>query len=205
MDELMETAVKKATKALVEMPHEDFLELLRAEAAKGFVGRNEREHGETQFLSLESKSLGLGISMMVCSAWRKQGKRIVFTNGCFDILHAGHVQLLRQARQRGGKLVVGLNSDASIRRLKGETRPVQCESDRIAVLSALVMVDLIVVFEQDTPLELIQCLRPDVLIKGGDYTPDSVVGAEDVRSRGGVVECLPFLEGRSTTGILARL
>jgi len=131
--------------------------------------------------------------------WRLFGKRIVFTNGCFDILHAGHIHSLTQAASFGDILVVGLNSDASTRRLKGDSRPVQNEQDRALVLASLVMVDAVVLFEEDTPLQLIQELLPDVLVKGGDYTIDTIVGAKEVLAHGGSVEIIPLIPGVSTT------
>lgn len=133
---------------------------------------------------------------------RAGGARIVFTNGCFDVLHAGHVRLLDLAKRQGALLVVGLNGDASVRRLKGPNRPVNRVDDRVEVLSALAAVDHIVLFEDDTPLELIRSIRPDVLVKGGDYTPDAIVGADLVRMGGGTVFVAPLLAGRSTTAIL---
>ena len=136
---------------------------------------------------------------------RSQGRRIVFTNGCFDLLHAGHVHLLERARALGDVLVVALNSDASVRRLKGEGRPVVRASDRVRVLAALASVGLVLVFEEDTPLPVIRQLRPDVLVKGGDYTKDTIVGADLVQSWGGEVATVPLVEGRSTTGLLEGL
>ena len=136
---------------------------------------------------------------------RSQGRRVVFTNGCFDLLHAGHVQLLERARALGDVLVVALNSDASVRRLKGEGRPVVGEADRVRVLAALSSVGLVLVFDEDTPLEVIRKLRPDVLVKGGDYTKDTIVGADLVASWGGEVATVPLVEGRSTTGLLEGL
>jgi len=137
--------------------------------------------------------------------WRSRGQKIVFTNGCFDLLHPGHVLLLRQAAAEGDRLVVGLNSDESVKRLKGPGRPVLCQDDRAAVLSALDCVDLVVVFPEETPLALIEFLRPDVLVKGGDYTPDTVVGREFVEGGGGRVVIVPLLQGKSTTGIVKSL
>lgn len=129
---------------------------------------------------------------------------LVFTNGCFDVLHRGHVEYLAAARDLGTALVVGLNSDASVRRLKGPSRPVNPESDRALVLSSLACVDAVTVFDDDTPLALISALLPDVLVKGGDYTPETVVGAQEVRRAGGRVEIVPLVPGRSTTSILER-
>lgn len=137
--------------------------------------------------------------------WQQRGEKVVFTNGCFDILHAGHVSYLNAARQEGDRLIVGLNSDASVRRLKGETRPVNTLEDRALVLAGLGAVDAVVAFEDDTPLQLIETLLPDVLVKGGDYTVDTVVGAAQVQARGGRVALMPTLEGRSTTGIIRKI
>ncbi len=139
------------------------------------------------------------------AAHRKQDETIVFTNGCFDILHAGHVQFLREARRQGDLLVVGLNSDASIRRIKGENRPVNHEADRVMVLSELESVDYIVVFDADTPIDVIAEVRPHVLVKGADYTRDQVVGHEVVERHGGKVVLVDLVEGRSTTNIIQRI
>lgn len=136
---------------------------------------------------------------------REAGRTVVFTNGCFDLLHRGHVDLLRAARNEGDLLVVGVNSDASVRRLKGEARPLVPAGDRTAVLAALESVDLVVVFDEDTPLALIRQLRPDVLVKGADYRVDEVVGGDDVAGWGGRVQLVPLTEGRSTSGLLKRL
>lgn len=130
---------------------------------------------------------------------------LVFTNGVFDLLHPGHIHVLFAARQQGDSLVVGVNSDASVRRLKGESRPVRGETERAMMVAALGMVDAVVVFEQDTPLELIRLLEPDVLVKGGDYTEATVVGASDVRARGGRVVIVPLTPGHSTTAIVEKL
>lgn len=135
---------------------------------------------------------------------RAAPRRVVFTNGVFDILHAGHVTYLEEARALGDVLVVGLNSDESVRRLKGPSRPINTQEDRARVLSALRCVDHVIVFEDDTPLAVITALIPDVLVKGGDYTRDTVVGAEVVEQHGGSVVIIPLLEGRSTTSIIAR-
>ncbi|MGO4838716.1 pantoate--beta-alanine ligase, partial [Rhizobiaceae sp. 2RAB30] len=125
----------------------------------------------------ERSVVNLDTAEQIAAAWRREGLSIAFTNGCFDILHAGHVSLIRQARANADRLILGLNSDASVRRLKGDTRPVNIAQDRAFVLSALAAVDLVVVFEEDTPLRLIERLMPDVLVKGADYTVDTVVGA----------------------------
>ncbi|MFN4284533.1 MAG: D-glycero-beta-D-manno-heptose 1-phosphate adenylyltransferase [Lacibacter sp.] len=137
--------------------------------------------------------------------WRSFGKKIVFTNGCFDILHAGHIHSLRQAAGFGDILIVGLNSDASTRRIKGPDRPINTETDRALILASLVMVDAVVLFEEDTPLQLISTILPDVLVKGGDYTPETIVGADVVQQHGGRVEIIPLVPGRSTTELARRL
>ena len=131
---------------------------------------------------------------------------LVFTNGCFDVLHRGHVTYLAQARALGATLVVGVNSDASVKRLgKGDDRPVNLEEDRMAVLAALESVSLAVLFDEDTPLELILACRPDVLVKGGDWMPDQIVGAREVQGWGGTVHSIPFVHERSTTALLKKI
>jgi rfaE bifunctional protein nucleotidyltransferase chain/domain len=133
-----------------------------------------------------------------------QGKRVVFTNGCFDILHPGHIDLLRRARSLGDVLVVAINSDASVRRLKGTSRPVFPETERTEILSALEMVDFVCTFDEDTPLEAILTIRPDILVKGADWT-SNIVGQKEVESWGGRVEALPLVEGQSTTNVIDRV
>jgi rfaE bifunctional protein nucleotidyltransferase chain/domain len=131
---------------------------------------------------------------------------LVFTNGCFDVLHRGHVTYLAQARALGAALVVGVNSDASVKRLgKGDDRPVNHQADRMAVLAALEAVSLVVPFDEDTPLQLILACKPDVLVKGGDWTPDKIVGGREVQSWGGTVHSIPFLHERSTTALLHKI
>lgn len=137
-------------------------------------------------------------------AIRREGGRVVFTNGCFDILHAGHIKLLREARSRGSFLVVAVNSDDSVRRLKGEGRPRNCEADRIEVLEAIRYVDAVVVFDEPTPLEIILVIRPDILVKGADYGPGRVVGEEEIASWGGSVHRVELLAGRSSTALMAK-
>jgi len=140
------------------------------------------------------------------ASWRAaQDGRVVFTNGVFDLIHPGHVDILSGARRAGEHLIVGLNSDASVRRLKGPTRPVRSEAERAYVVAAFESVDCVVVFEQDTPLELIMKLRPDVLVKGGDYSEETIVGASQVRSWGGSVHVVPLTPGQSTTRIISTL
>jgi D-beta-D-heptose 7-phosphate kinase/D-beta-D-heptose 1-phosphate adenosyltransferase len=136
---------------------------------------------------------------------RQRGKTIVFTNGCFDLLHVGHVKYLQKARQLGDLLVLGLNSDASIRRLKGPKRPLIDQEERAHILAALDCIDYVVIFDEDTPLELISVLRPHVLVKGGDYTPEGVVGKEIVESYGGRVELIRFVDGKSTSNIIEKI
>jgi len=140
------------------------------------------------------------------ATWRAaQGGRVVFTNGVFDLIHPGHVDILSGARRAGERLIVAINSDASVRRLKGPARPVRGEAERAYVVAAFESVDCVVVFEQDTPLELIMELRPDVLVKGGDYTEATIVGATEVRARGGEVVVIPLTAGHSTTSTIERL
>ena len=141
---------------------------------------------------------------MQLAEWRRQDLRVGFTNGCFDILHPGHVKVLTAARGACDRLIVGLNSDASVKRLKGDSRPVQHERARAEVLAALEAVDLVVIFEEDTPLELIERIRPAVLVKGGDYTREQVVGHEIVEANGGEVVLVDVLPGFSTTSLVAR-
>lgn len=138
--------------------------------------------------------------------WRSSVEgRVVFTNGVFDLLHPGHIDVLTAARGRGDFLVVGLNSDASVKRLKGPERPVRTESERAYVLAAIEAVDVVVLFEQDTPLELVTELRPDVIVKGGDYSIDTIVGAREVQAWGGEAVVVPLTPGQSTTSIIEKL
>lgn len=142
----------------------------------------------------------------VARAWRDTARgRVVFTNGVFDLLHPGHVDILVAARALGGALIVGMNSDDSVKRLKGPERPIRSEADRAFVLAALEAVDCVCVFDQDTPLDLVRAVHPDVIVKGGDYTPESVVGAAEVRSWGGECVIVPLTPGHSTTSIIERL
>jgi len=142
----------------------------------------------------------------VARAWRDSvSGPVVFTNGVFDLLHPGHIDVLNSARAEGEALVVGINSDDSVRRLKGPTRPVRSELDRAFVIAALECVDCVVIFDEDTPLELIGALRPDVVVKGGDYNEDTVVGAKEVKSWKGRVVIVPLTPGHSTTSIIEKL
>jgi D-beta-D-heptose 7-phosphate kinase / D-beta-D-heptose 1-phosphate adenosyltransferase len=139
------------------------------------------------------------------AAWRRMGERVVFTNGCFDLIHAGHIELLTFAANEGDRLIVGLNTDASVRKLKGPTRPIQTELDRARIIGALRAVDLVVLFDDATPLSLIDAISPDVLVKGADYTEGQVVGGDLVKSRGGRVALFPLVEGRSSTKLVERM
>jgi D-beta-D-heptose 7-phosphate kinase/D-beta-D-heptose 1-phosphate adenosyltransferase len=140
-----------------------------------------------------------------CNVWRASGKKIVFTNGCFDILHHGHLVLIAEAASLGNILIVGLNTDSSVQRLKGPERPLTHEQDRAFQVASLLCVDAVCLFEEDTPEALIKLVQPDVLVKGGDYTPEQVVGADFVKSIGGKVEIIPFVTGYSTTSIIDRI
>jgi rfaE bifunctional protein nucleotidyltransferase chain/domain len=137
--------------------------------------------------------------------WRAARARVVFTNGVFDLLHRGHAEYLEEARALGDRLVVGLNTDVSVRRLKGASRPIVGEQDRAALVRALACVDLVVLFDDDTPQRLIEAVKPDVLVKGADYAPDAIVGREFVESRGGRVATIPLREGLSTSEIVKRI
>ena len=142
---------------------------------------------------------------IIISELQKEGNKIVFTNGCFDILHRGHIEYLKQAKQLADYLVIGLNIDDSVKRLKGKTRPLQTESDRAEILNSLRFVDFVIIFNENTPLELIRELKPDVLVKGGDYDLDSIVGAKDVLGWSGAVKIIPFLEGYGTSKLIEKI
>ena len=144
--------------------------------------------------------------IITAAQWQKpEGRKVVFTNGCFDILHRGHATYLAQAREQGDLLVVGLNTDASVRRLKGPTRPVNNQFDRAFLLASLACVDFVILFDDDTPEQLIHTVCPDVLVKGGDYTLDTIVGADFVLQNGGIVTTIPFVDGYSTTSTLNKI
>jgi len=134
--------------------------------------------------------------------WKKEGKKVVFTNGVFDLLHKGHIFSLSQAAKQGDVLIIGLNADSSVKRLKGESRPINDQDARALLLASLLMVDAVVIFEEDTPLKLITSVLPDVLVKGGDYTVDEIAGAKEVIANGGKVVINPILDGFSTTAII---
>lgn len=137
--------------------------------------------------------------------WRVKSDRIVFTNGCFDILHVGHLHTLKESIQLGDKLIVGLNSDASVSRLKGKERPIVNQLDRSEMLAALEMVDAVIIFEDDTPEELIQMIKPDVLCKGGDWSIENIVGGDFVKSYGGQVVSIPFVQGYSSSSLINKI
>ncbi len=137
--------------------------------------------------------------------WKALGKKVAFTNGVFDILHPGHIFSLSEAAKEGDYLVVGMNADVSVKRLKGESRPVNNQESRAILLAALLMVDAVVIFEEDTPLELVKAIRPDVMVKGGDYTPEQVAGGKEVIADGGKVVINPILEGYSTTALIEKM
>lgn len=156
-------------------------------------------------MSLKDKIVSKAEAVRLCKLWQESGKQVVFTNGCFDILHKGHVLNLEQAAALGECLVVGLNSDASVKHLKGPNRPYQSQDSRAMVLAALASVSLVVIFEEDTPAALIEQLNPQVLAKGGDYTLEAIAGASHVIANGGRVVTLPLTEGHSTTSVLDRI
>lgn len=154
---------------------------------------------------IQSKILTREEALKRVYQWKVTSKTFAFTNGCFDILHRGHIFSLSQAAQEADYLIVGLNSDSSTKRLKGKDRPVNNEEARAIVLASLLMVDAVVLFEEDTPLELINFLKPDVLVKGGDYTLEQIVGAKEVMANGGKVIINPIVEGYSTTGLIEKI
>lgn len=137
--------------------------------------------------------------------WKKKNKKIVFTNGCFDIIHSGHIKYLFEAKKLGEKLIIGLNSDYSVRKLKGESRPVNSQESRAEVLAFMGDVDMVIVFDQDTPIELIKSILPDVLVKGGDWKINQIVGSDIVLNNNGLVKSLSFIEGFSTTSIIEKI
>lgn len=152
--------------------------------------------------SISEKIFTLPKLIETVNDWKKQEKKIVFTNGVFDLLHKGHIFSLSQAAKEGDKLIVGLNADNSVKRLKGDSRPINDQDARALLIASLVMVDAVVIFEEDTPLKLISAILPDVLVKGGDYTIDEIAGAKEVITNGGKVIINPILDGFSTTSII---
>ncbi|MDE3144084.1 MAG: D-glycero-beta-D-manno-heptose 1-phosphate adenylyltransferase [Bacteroidota bacterium] len=155
--------------------------------------------------AIEKKIFALPQLLRTIAAWKVNAKTIAFTNGCFDILHEGHIFSLSQAAKEADYLIVGLNSDASTKRLKGNDRPINNEQSRALILANLMIVDAVVIFEEDTPLQLISSILPDVLVKGGDYTIEQIVGAKEVMANGGKVVINPIVQGFSTTGIIEKI
>ena len=141
----------------------------------------------------------------IVTKWREEGEQLVFSNGCFDILHLGHIDYLEKARMLGTKLIIGINSDISVKRQKGPQRPVQGEQARARMLAALEFVDAVVLFEEDTPIKLIESLRPHILVKGDDWAMENIVGADEVIGDGGAVKTIPLVKGYSTTSIIERI
>lgn len=152
-----------------------------------------------------SKILSLPHAIEQAAQWRADGQRIVFTNGCFDIVHLGHIDYLEKARALGDRLVLGLNTDASVSRIKGPLRPVVNEYARARMMAAMQFIDLVVLFDEPTPKELIEAIRPDILVKGDDYTVATIVGADFVLANGGSVETIPLVKGYSTTSLIERI
>lgn len=157
------------------------------------------------FEKVKSKLVSFSEAKSISKNWKEAGETIVFTNGCFDLIHLGHLDYLSKAKDLADKLVVGLNSSDSVKRLKGPARPINSNESRGMLLSSLAFVDLVVVFEEDTPLNLISTVLPDILVKGGDYTRETIVGADEVEAIGGRVEVIPFLEGYSSTSIVTKI
>ncbi len=155
--------------------------------------------------TLLNKILDLPSLKKMVNDWQAAGKKVVFTNGVFDLLHIGHITYMAKAADLGDKLIIGLNSDSSVKRIKGENRPVNDQSNRAALLAALFFVDAIVVFDEDTPLNLITALMPDILVKGSDYSIDNIVGAKEVIANGGEVKTINFVEGYSSTSIIEKI
>ncbi|MES0371500.1 MAG: D-glycero-beta-D-manno-heptose 1-phosphate adenylyltransferase [Mariprofundaceae bacterium] len=154
---------------------------------------------------MKSRFAQLSEAVSLRKFWHERDKRVVFTNGCFDLLHPGHVTYLEDAKNLGDILIIGLNSDDSIRQLKGPSRPINSLADRAHMLAGLRSVDLVVPFSEETPVDLIKALLPDLLVKGGDYLPDDIVGAKEVREAGGEVIVVPFLTGHSSTDIIKKI
>ncbi|MFA6151619.1 MAG: D-glycero-beta-D-manno-heptose 1-phosphate adenylyltransferase [Chitinophagaceae bacterium] len=154
---------------------------------------------------IQNKIMDKAALLRFCNSQKVNGRKIVFTNGCFDIIHHGHIDLLSKAADEGHILIVAINTDTSVRKLKGEERPVNNEQDRALQLAALLCVDAVCFFEEDTPLNLIRFLNPDVLVKGGDYTIDTIVGAKEVQESGGKVAIIPFVNGYSTSGLINKI
>lgn len=153
----------------------------------------------------ENKIVSLEEASKRAEDWQKEGKKIVFTNGCFDIVHLGHIDYLEKARNLGDKLILGLNTDASVKRLKGETRPVVNEYARSRMMAAFEFIDAVILFDEPTPLEVIQEIQPDILVKGDDYVVETIVGADFVMGKGGEVKTIPLVKGYSTTSLIEKI
>lgn len=153
---------------------------------------------------IESKILSPDALLQRIKFWRQLTEKIIFTNGCFDILHEGHVHLLSQCHELGGMVIIGLNSDSSVKKLKGKDRPINKQHSRAVLLSAIEFVDAVTIFNEPTPEKLIHAIKPDILVKGGDWKKKDIIGADFVENYGGVVKTIPYLKGFSTTNILAR-
>ncbi len=160
-------------------------------------------HNKLEFI--QNKIYKLSELKLIVNQWKMLSKKVVFTNGCFDIIHRGHNTYLLEAAELGNKLIVAVNSDESVRKLKGSNRPIVDEYSRALNLASHTYIDAVIIFDEDTPLNLINELQPDVLIKGGDYTLETIVGAKEVLSYGGQVEIIPFLEGYSTTNVIEKI
>jgi rfaE bifunctional protein nucleotidyltransferase chain/domain len=160
---------------------------------------------KTKLERIQDKIIDRETLVRVCAGWKVNGHKIIFTNGCFDILHQGHIKLLLSAAELGGKLILGLNTDASVKKLKGENRPINDEQSRALVMASQLFIDAICFFGEDTPLELIETIKPDVIVKGGDYTPETVVGNDFIKTYGGEVVIIPTMEGFSTTNTIGKM
>jgi rfaE bifunctional protein nucleotidyltransferase chain/domain len=156
-------------------------------------------------METSQKILSLEKALTVINSWRKKGVKIAFTNGCFDIIHLGHLDYLEQSKALGDKLIVGLNTDHSVKLLKGPGRPINSEHARARMLAALAFVDVVITFDEETPLELIKQVKPDILIKGNDYSIENIVGSDFVLGIGGEVKTINLLEGYSTTGLIEKI
>jgi D-beta-D-heptose 7-phosphate kinase/D-beta-D-heptose 1-phosphate adenosyltransferase len=154
---------------------------------------------------MESKVKSVGRLKVVLNRLKKQGEKIVFTNGCFDILHVGHLRYLKQARKLGDRLVVAVNSDSSVKKLKGNTRPILPQAERVEILSEFPFIDFVVIFNEETPYKIIKTLLPDVLVKGGDWKTGDIVGGDLVKENGGKVAAISYIKGKSTTNIIDRV
>ena len=156
-------------------------------------------------MKIENKIMSMENAKIQIKKWQNNDEKVVFTNGCFDVLHAGHIKYLFKAKSLGDHLVIGLNTDNSVRILKGKNRPLQDEQDRALILAALEAVDLVILFDENTPLEIITFLKPDILVKGSDYTIDNIVGAKEIVQWGGKVETIEFVNGKSTSLIIEKI